>query len=200
MPGVLCNVQASSTAAVGSDARARAMRNTARRSIHHDLEHAGRSPALRLIIFRVPGREVAGKQTPGCACPHQPAQRVKHRAQIMPALASALGQEREARRNKHPFLSRAVRRVAVTVRRGRPAQVALASIRNTHWARIMLSGESSTGLNATSKASGQPSGGPSGAWTGRARRPCGTVRRRRTGRRGDRSSPAVPRAWRSRGA
>ena len=98
----------------------------------HGFEHAGRDPALRLIVHRMPEWKVARQQPPGRPSAHQPAQRVKDGPQVVPALRRVKRQQRQVRGHKGPLLFRAVGRIVIgAVRCRHPPDLGSNSVRNT---------------------------------------------------------------------
>jgi hypothetical protein len=67
--------------------------------VHHRREHSSVQPASRLLIDRLPGREVARQVTPGSTRVQDPAQRIEDFAQVVPARRRSSSSGRERRRS-----------------------------------------------------------------------------------------------------
>jgi hypothetical protein len=59
----------------------------------HGLETAGFEPALGLLIYRVPGRQIVRHQAPESTAAHQPAQAIEDFAQVMVTLSGIQAQQ-----------------------------------------------------------------------------------------------------------
>ena len=79
--------------------------------MHNLFEHPSRHPALRLLVHRVPRRQVIRHHPPCRTRPHNVAQAVEDLAQRVVALRSILLHQRQVRRRKRPFIVTYVARI-----------------------------------------------------------------------------------------
>src|SRR5215212_320100 len=72
--------------------------------VDHLLEDSRFYPPLRLLVDRLPRRQVVGHVSPRRAGPHHPSEPVQHLAQVVLALGRVLPNEREVGSDKLPLL------------------------------------------------------------------------------------------------